>query len=82
MLNATDIARAPARAQARIEAEQIDQTTLQSIAGWLRVLARHYPATRARKLAAMAEFVEAHNKRVSDRAQKQRWASDQMKTKG
>jgi hypothetical protein len=71
-LNPSDIAQAPARAQARIEAEQIDER--------LRVLARHYPATRARKLTAMAKFVERHNERVSDRAQKQRWTSDQTKT--
>jgi hypothetical protein len=69
-LNAADIEKAPARAQARIEAEQIDERTLRSIAGWLRVLARHYSARRSRKLEAMAAFVEQHNERVAARGSK------------
>jgi hypothetical protein len=79
-LTADHIARAHAQARTRAAAEQIDPRTLLSIAGWLRVLAKHYPARRARKLEAAARFVEAHNERVSDRAFRQRWASREIKT--
>jgi hypothetical protein len=75
-LNANNLTRVPARARARIEAEQVDEAALQSVASWLRFLAGHYPATRARKLTAMAKFVEQHNERVAIRARNRRWTPD------
>jgi hypothetical protein len=71
----TRVDQAPAQAQARIEAEQIDERTLLSIAAWLRRIGAMYPPRRAARLEAVAAFVEAHNKRVSDRAHNRRGAT-------
>jgi hypothetical protein len=73
-MKATDIEQAHAHAQARAEAEQIDGSTLRSVAAWLRILAKHYPPRRARRLETTAQIVEQHNERVAVRADKRRWS--------
>jgi hypothetical protein len=67
------MAKAPARARARIEAERLDDATVRSLAAWLRHIGAMYPPRRRKRLEAEAAFIETHNARVEARARDHRW---------